>query len=117
MLILAVDTSGRQSSVALLRDEEVLGSTGGFSDEPYASRLFNDVDRVLDQAGLELGQIEVFAVGTGPGSFTGLRVGLTAVKGWAEVFERGIAPISGLEAVAMQALPSERQLAPVIDAR
>ena len=117
MLILAVDTSGRQSSVALLRNDKVVAAAGGFSDEPYASRLFGDVERLLGQAGVELAQIEVFAVGTGPGSFTGLRVGLTAVKAWAEVFGRKIAPISGLEAVATQSRASQRLLAPVIDAR
>jgi tRNA threonylcarbamoyladenosine biosynthesis protein TsaB len=117
MLILAVDTSGRQSSVALLRNEGVLAATGGFSDEPYASRLFNDVGLVLGQARVELAQIEVFAAGTGPGSFTGLRVGLSAVKGWAEAFGRQIVPVSGLEAVAVQAGTTDRPVCPVIDAR
>jgi tRNA threonylcarbamoyladenosine biosynthesis protein TsaB len=117
MLILAADTSGRQSSVALLRNEEVLVATGGFSDEPYASRLFNDVGVILDQARIKLAQIEVFAVGTGPGSFTGLRVGLAAVKGWAEVFSRQIVPVSGLEAVGVQAGTTDRPVCAVMDAR
>jgi tRNA threonylcarbamoyladenosine biosynthesis protein TsaB len=118
MLILAVDTSSRQGSLAVLQDQEVLAVTGGFSDEPYASRLFDDLGRVLGEARVKLEQIEIFAVATGPGSFTGLRVGLTAVKGWAEVFGRRIAAISGLEAVAIQARTSDsRLLAPAIDAR
>ena len=117
VLILAVDTSSRQCSLAVLRDREVLATTGGFSDEPYATRLFGDLSRVLGQARLKVEQIELFAVATGPGSFTGLRVGLTAVKGWAEVFGRPIAAISGLEAVAIQAGSTDRLLAAVIDAR
>jgi len=117
MLILAADTSGRQSSVALLRNEEVLAASGGFSDEPYASRFFRDVSLILDQARVELARIEVFAVGTGPGSFTGLRVGLTAVKGWAEAFGRQIVPVSGLQAVAVQARTTDRPVCSVMDAR
>lgn len=117
VLILAVDTSSRQGSLAVLRDQQVLAATGGFSDEPYASRLFADLSRVLGEAQVNLEQIDVFAVAAGPGSFTGLRVGLTAVKAWAEVFNRPIAAISGLEAVAVQARSTDRLLAPVIDAR
>ena len=94
-----------------------MAATGGFSDEPYASRLFADLDRVLGQAQVKLEQIELFAVATGPGSFTGLRVGLTAVKAWAEVFGRPIAAVSGLEAVAVQAGATDRLLVPVTDAR
>ena len=73
--------------------------------------------RVLGQASVELGQIELFAVVAGPGSFTGLRVGLAAVKGWAEVLGRPIAAVSGLEAVAVQAQGGAHVLAAAIDAR
>jgi tRNA threonylcarbamoyladenosine biosynthesis protein TsaB len=117
VLILAVDTSSKLCSVALLRDNEVMAGTGGASDEPYASRLFADVSRVIGQAGSELAQIELFAVATGPGSFTGLRVGLTAVKAWSEVFGRPVAPVSVLEAVATQAGTSVGLVAAIVDAR
>ena len=117
MLILAVDTSSRHGSLAVLRDQKVLAATGGFSDEPYASRLFADLGLVLFESEVKLEEIDLLAVATGPGSFTGLRVGLTAVKAWAEVLGRPIAAISGLEAVAIQAEAGERLLVPVIDAR
>lgn len=117
MLILAVDTSGRHGSVAVLRDQKVLATIGGVSDQPYASRLFVDLNTVLGEAQITLEQFDLFAVATGPGSFTGLRVGLTAVKGWAEVFSRPIAPISVLEAVAVQAPARSTLVAPLMDAR
>jgi tRNA threonylcarbamoyladenosine biosynthesis protein TsaB len=79
--------------------------------------VFADAKRLLGQAGVELAQIELFAVTAGPGSFTGLRVGLSAVKGWAEVYRRPIAAVSGLEAVAVQAQGSGQVLAAVVDAR
>jgi tRNA threonylcarbamoyladenosine biosynthesis protein TsaB len=117
MLILAVDTSSKNCSLSLLRDDDVLDCIGGASDEPYASRLFADVQRVLGPAGIQLPQIELFAVATGPGSFTGLRVGLAAVMGWSEALNRPIAPVSVLEAVASQVDPSVNLIAPMIDAR
>jgi len=62
-------------------------------------------------------QIDVFAVAAGPGSFTGLRVGLTAVKGWAEVHHKPIAAISGLEAIASQSTANSDVVSPFLDAR
>src|SRR4051812_34980010 len=102
--------------MALLRGRELLAKTGGVTEEPYASRVFNDLEGILSQTGAKLTQIELFTVVSGPGSFTGLRVGLAAVKGWAGVFERPIAAVSALEAVTAE---SERDgiLVPVIDAR
>ncbi len=117
VLILAIDTSGRQGSLAVMRDQSVLAVTGGVSDEPYASRLFSDLKIVLGDSRVKLEEIDLLAVATGPGSFTGLRVGLTAVKAWAEVFGRPIAAVSGLEAVAAQGAATDRLLAPVMDAR
>lgn len=124
MLILAVDTSTRTGSAALLRDGEVLAEVSGYEETPYSTRLFRDVAVLQDRAGFRMDQIDVFAVAAGPGSFTGLRVGLTAIKAWAEVHGKRIAPVSGLEAIAAQAMTGERQnksdckiLAPFLDAR
>jgi len=118
MLILAVDTSTRVGSLAVLRNQNLLGEIASRSDEHYSSRLFQDLDRLLAQLDVSLQQIDLFAVTAGPGSFTGLRVGLTAVKAWAEAGGKSVAAISGLEAVAAQvAAPSGRLVAAVIDAR
>src|ERR1700691_4820487 len=102
MLILAIDTSTRTGSAALLRDTEVLAEVSGYEETPYSSRLFRDVALLQSRAGLTLDQVDVFAVAAGPGSFTGLRVGLTAVKAWSEVHGKPIAAISGLEAIASE---------------
>ena len=124
MLILAIDTSTRTGSVALLRDNVVLAEISGYEETPYSSRLFSDLEHLKAEAKFELSQIDVFAVASGPGSFTGLRIGLTAVKAWAEVHGKPIAAISGLEAIAAQSkviggdLPVENQIvAPFFDAR
>src|ERR1700693_6244048 len=102
MLILAVDTSTRTGSAAILRDSEVLAEVSGYEETPYSSRLFRDIALLQDRANFHMNQVDVFAVAAGPGSFTGLRVGLTAVKAWAEVHGKSIAAISGLEAIAAE---------------
>jgi tRNA threonylcarbamoyladenosine biosynthesis protein TsaB len=124
MLILAVDTSTRTGSTAILRDSEVLAEVSGYEETPYSSRLFRDIALLQDRANFRLDQVDVFAVAAGPGSFTGLRVGLTAVKAWAEVHGKPIAAVSGLEAIAAEYLAGEapgasnpRFVAPFLDAR
>jgi tRNA threonylcarbamoyl adenosine modification protein YeaZ len=124
MLILAIDTSTRTGSVALLRDGIVIDSVSGYEETPHSTRLFRDLEVLQSRAKFRLDQVDVFAVAAGPGSFTGLRVGLTAVKAWAEVHNKPIAAISGLEAVAAQStsLNSESRgagivIAPFLDAR
>jgi tRNA threonylcarbamoyl adenosine modification protein YeaZ len=120
MLILAVDTSSRTGSLAALRGGEILAavSSNGGSGEPYSSLLFRDLERLLGESHLSLREFELFAVAAGPGSFTGLRVGLTSVKAWAELYNRPVAAVSGLEAIAAQAHAAEGQLiASVLDAR
>ena len=124
MLILAVDTSTRTGSAALLRDSQVLAEVSGYEETPYSTRLFRDVALLQERESFRLDQIDVFAVAAGPGSFTGLRVGLTAVKAWAEVHGKPIAAISGLAAIAAESLLGEppqasgsRAIAPFLDAR
>ncbi len=100
MLILAVDTSTPSGSLAVLEGGRLMGVLGTDVQETYSSRLFRQLDFLLRELSLEIKEIDLFGVVAGPGSFTGLRVGLTAVKGWAEVHGRPVVAISGLEAVA-----------------
>jgi tRNA threonylcarbamoyladenosine biosynthesis protein TsaB len=79
--------------------------------------MFRQLEYILSETGLGLSGIELYSVLSGPGSFTGLRVGLAAVKGWAEVYDRPIAAVSGLEAVAAQAPVLRGTIAAVQDAR
>ena len=121
MLILALDTSTRAGSIALVRDSEVLAEISAREETPYSTRLFRDLELLQSRAQFRMNQVDVFAVAAGPGSFTGLRVGLTAVKGWAEVYGKPIAAISGLEAIAAQASaphdPRHDMISPFLDAR
>jgi tRNA threonylcarbamoyladenosine biosynthesis protein TsaB len=110
--------------VALLRDDVVIDSVSGYEETPHSTRLFRDLELLQSRAKFRLDQIDLFSVAAGPGSFTGLRVGLTAVKAWAEVHNKPIAAISGLEAIAAQSrsLNVEKfaegaTIAPFLDAR
>lgn len=124
MLILAIDTSTRTGSAAILRDAEILAEVSGYEETLYSNRLFRDIALLQEKANFSLSQVDVFAVASGPGSFTGLRVGLTAVKAWAEVHGKPIAAISGLEAIASKSLADKMPealsasfIAPFLDAR
>ncbi|MCL4524632.1 MAG: tRNA (adenosine(37)-N6)-threonylcarbamoyltransferase complex dimerization subunit type 1 TsaB [Acidobacteria bacterium] len=117
MLVLAVDTSSASGSLAVLRDDQLLGVICTTGEENYSSRMFRQLDILLGELRLELPAFDVYAVAAGPGSFTGLRVGLAAVKGWAEVHSKPIAAVSALEAVAVQSSAPGRWVAPVLDAR
>lgn len=119
MLLLAVDTANQAGSLAILRDGRVLGMISTASEEAYASRLFRQLDFLLHELQIQISEVDVFAIAAGPGSFTGLRVGLAAVKAWAEVFSKPIIAVSGLEAVAAQGRPISEEgfIAPMLDAR
>lgn len=120
MLILALDTSSPSGSLAALRDENVVGMVATWAQELHSARAFLHVESLLRELSLGLDAFDLFAVAAGPGSFTGLRVGLAAAKGWAEVYHKPIAAVSALEAVAMQsprARSSVSLLVPVLDAR
>jgi tRNA threonylcarbamoyladenosine biosynthesis protein TsaB len=122
MLTLAVDTSTRGGSLAVLADARVLGHRVIGSGEPYSQLFCASVDSLLEESNIALSQLDLFAVAAGPGSFTGLRIGLTAVKAWAEVFQKPIAAVSVLESIAAQVPLAHEKARPtlvgaVLDAR
>lgn len=79
--------------------------------------MFRHLEFLLNDLSLKLDQFDLFAVSAGPGSFTGLRVGLTAAKGWAEVYKKPVIGVSALEAVAIQSSAKSSAVVPVLDAR
>ncbi|MBZ5527714.1 MAG: tRNA (adenosine(37)-N6)-threonylcarbamoyltransferase complex dimerization subunit type 1 TsaB [Acidobacteriia bacterium] len=105
MLILSLDTCNSRGSAALLRDDRVLRCAVHEAEEEYSVWLLNAVEGILRTESVAWKDIEVFAVVTGPGSFTGLRVGLTTAKGLAEVCGKKIAAVPRLEALASMRPP------------
>ncbi len=117
MRILAVDTSTRTGGIAALEDKRLLGHAFKASAEDYSVRFYSELTELLRGVDLSVADFDVFAVTAGPGPFTGLRVGLTTVKAWAEVYGKRIAAVSGLQAVAAQASASTEYVSAIMDAR
>jgi tRNA threonylcarbamoyladenosine biosynthesis protein TsaB len=117
MILLALDTSDARGSVALLRDDQLLQVTRHDTGEDYSSWVLPTVDRLLTANQLKMQDVNIYAVSAGPGSFTGLRVGLTSLKAWSEVYGQRIAAVSRLEAIASQAETSDPLIAAFFDAQ
>ncbi|HEX8195971.1 MAG TPA: tRNA (adenosine(37)-N6)-threonylcarbamoyltransferase complex dimerization subunit type 1 TsaB [Pyrinomonadaceae bacterium] len=99
-LILSLETSTRSGGVALLRGNEVLAERAGKENSSQSAQLLSDIREILQKNDLNLNQINLFAVTVGPGSFTGLRIGLATAKALAMALKIPIAGISTLEAAA-----------------
>lgn len=118
MLILAVDTTTPHGSVALLKNSNLLAEVSCVSSLTHSERLLPAVDLILLQRGLTIKDVEAFAVAAGPGSFTGIRIGLSTIKSFALASGNPIAPVSTLKALALKIkLPHNRLLCPLLDAR
>ena len=116
MLILALDTTTRAGSVALARNGTVLHEQSGDPARTHAQRLPTEIMTACDAAGVRIADVELFAVAAGPGSFTGLRIGIAAVQGLAMAWNRQVVPISTLEALAIAAPVGATRVAAWMDA-
>jgi tRNA threonylcarbamoyladenosine biosynthesis protein TsaB len=116
MIVLGVDTAGKTASVAVMQDEELLFETFCNNGFTHSETLLPMVDTALKACGLSVPQIELYAVTAGPGSFTGLRIGLAAVKGLAFAQNTPCAGVSTLEALAYGYI-GQGTVIPVLDAR
>jgi tRNA threonylcarbamoyladenosine biosynthesis protein TsaB len=103
MRVLALDTTTREGSVALVEHDRVVAEIAGDRSRSHAERLPGDLDRAAAAAGWRLADVDVLAVVAGPGSFTGLRIGIATMQGLAFVLGRPIVPVSALEALAQRA--------------
>ena len=118
MIVLALDTTGRTGSAAVVRDREVLAETSGDPAITHAARLPGELMDVLARAEVPLAAVDLLAVAAGPGSFTGLRVGIAAMQGLAMAIGKPIVPVSALEALALvAAAPAGQLIAPWVDAQ
>lgn len=100
-----------------MRGDEALCVTMHDVEEDYSGWLLGAVERTLAGARVEFSAVELYAVASGPGSFTGLRIGLTTVKAWSEVQERPISAVSRLEALAAEAKNAAPYVAVFVDAQ
>jgi tRNA threonylcarbamoyladenosine biosynthesis protein TsaB len=102
-IILAIDTSSSEARLAVSAAESVIATLTIRNNLPHSQTLFSQISTLLELAYIKVEEISAFAVGTGPGSFTGLRVGLAAVKGLADSLSK---PCLGIDSLDLHALAS-----------
>jgi tRNA threonylcarbamoyladenosine biosynthesis protein TsaB len=117
VLVLSLDTTTRAGSVAVVRDTDVLALIAGDASLTHGARLPGDLQRALQAAQVVLEAIDLLAVCAGPGSFTGLRVGISAMQGLAMAASRRVVPVSALDALSSAAADSSRPIAAWMDAQ
>lgn len=118
MLIIACDTSGTALSAAIWRDEQLVADTTVFSGQPHSVTLMPLIEDLLQRTNLTIADADAFACAVGPGSYTGIRIGVSAIKALAYATGKPAIGISTLEAMAWPyaACPG-LVVCPMIDAR
>lgn len=117
MLILALDSTAVVASVALCRDETPVASFHVKNGNTHSETLLPMVETVLKTAGFSINDVDLFACSVGPGSFTGVRIGVATIKGLAFGKNKPCIGISTLEALALNAMPFDGIICPVMNAR
>ena len=117
MLILAFESSAKAASAALVRDGKLLSQYSQCSGLTHSRTLLPMGEDMLKNADLSYRDVDLIAVAQGPGSFTGIRIGVSMVKGLAWALEKPCAGVSTLEAMAWHGLAAGGLICPVMDAR
>ncbi len=118
MKILAVDTSGMTASVAILEDEKTVAQFSMNHKRTHSEQLLPMIDHMLHTALWDISEIDLFVVAKGPGSFTGLRIGIATVKALAHACNKPVVAVSTLDGLAKNCVVTEPILVcPILDAR
>ncbi len=117
MLILAFESSARAASVALVKDGSLVSQYSQCSALTHSRTLLPMAEDMLKNAELTIADVDLFAVAHGPGSFTGIRIGVSAVKGLAWASDKPCVGVSTLESMAWHGLAAGGYVCPVMDAR
>ncbi len=116
-VLLSVDSSTSAGSVAICRGETLLGEISLNVKKTHTDLILQNIDRLLADLDLHLNEVDAFAAVIGPGAFTGLRVGVSTIKGLAMATGRPLLGVSSLRALAMQVPFSDRPVCALLDAR
>ena len=117
MKILGIDTSSPSGSVAVLDNDLVVSESLLDSSPAYSGKLLKEVDGVLNRSKTKLTELGGFAITKGPGSFTGLRVGMSLLKGLILAIEKPFVSVNTMDAYAETVKPGPYAICPVLDAR
>lgn len=117
MKILAIDTSTMLGGIAIMDESLLIAESRLNVKSTHSERLMTEIEHCLKQSGIKISDIDVFAVATGPGSFTGLRIGLSTVKGFSYATGKQIVSVPTLEALAWNFPYSRYPVCTMLDAR
>jgi len=117
MKILAVDTATTSCSVAIVDQTSLISEFTIDREETHSKHLMDMIKTVLRMSGINLSDLDGFTVTRGPGSFTGLRIGISTIKGLAVASEKPVVGVSSLETLALQVSYSNDLICPILDAR
>ncbi|ABZ84288.1 glycoprotease protein family member [Heliomicrobium modesticaldum Ice1] len=117
MFVLGIDCSTSVTALAVVDDAQVVAETFLHNDRPHSKRLLPAIEQLLALAELSLSDMAGLAVAIGPGSFTGLRIGLATVKGMAHPLSLPVVGVPTLEALAWNGWPFRGYICPILDAR
>lgn len=117
MKILGIDTSSKFLNIALSEDEDIIKEESHLLDRKQAGRLIPIVKELLRKSKMPVNKIDAFVIGLGPGSFTGLRIGVSAIKGFGIVTGKPCIGVASIDAIACNAEDNDRDIIPIIDAK
>src|SRR5699024_3340131 len=111
-----LDTSTHMATCAVIDENRILGEYSLNQDMTHSEKLVPMIKEVLDSLDLKVSDIDLYGVSIGPGSFTGLRIGVATIKAFAHLFDKPVVAVSTLEALAFN-LPYNETVVPMMDAR
>ncbi len=117
MKILGIDTSSKFLNIALSEDEDIIKEESHLLDRRQASQLIPIVKELLRKSKTPVKRIDAFIIGLGPGSFTGLRIGVSAIKGFGIATGKPCIGVASIDAIACNARENNRDIIPIIDAK
>ena len=117
MKLLAIESSGLVASAAVFADDTIVAEFTVNNKQTHSQTLLPMIDQVVTMSGIDLKEIDAIATTSGPGSFTGLRIGAATAKGLGLALHKPIVPITTLEALAFRLAGREGNICPMMDAR
>ena len=115
MKTLAVDTSNKIASVSVFDDNNLLNEKFSDDQKTHSEKLLPIIDELLKEEGISIGDVDMFVVAVGPGSFTGIRIGVSTVKGMAQALNKKVIAVTSLEGLIEMA--DNKNVCAIINAR
>lgn len=117
MRLLSADTSSRRFSIALLDNTRLVDEFIAETPDRHSSALLPEIERLLSKNSFDIEEIDAFCVGLGPGSFTGLRIGLTTIRGLAMALKKPLVGVASIDVIAHNLIGHDGIICPIIDAK